>query len=174
VTLTRSLYSSLAALAFACGGATDTTDKGQTTPAGDPDALVLTLSSGDFSYCECHHGFGPGVNGSLELRIQNPSSRARTLDRGALTLSGATRAYSTIPPGFRMVPEDHQFMNDGSVPGVTIPAGASARLFLSAYIDGPSAFADVAGRRQVRVELLEGGRSIFADTEVDVADHGKR
>ncbi|MCB9540300.1 MAG: hypothetical protein H6704_29140 [Myxococcales bacterium] len=94
--------------------------------------LEIELLSATFAFCRCHHGFGPGLDGDLRLRVRNTSEAPATVGGWLLALRGADGApilvQSDTPHRARLDPP--AAWDDVVAPGQTLD------LRISVYHDG--------------------------------------
>jgi hypothetical protein len=86
----------LALLAFSgCGG---TVAPDETDATSGP--LEIRVDDPRFVYCECHHGFGPGIDGTVRVTIRNPGAgKVHVASKGvALIGSAMPVVYATQGP----------------------------------------------------------------------------
>ena len=117
-------------------------------------ALEVSLQGGAFTFCNCHHGYGPGVDGNVVLHVRNPSPSIESLGVQRVTIRPVGGGEAPVDLWHvgkgRLSPDDGGDPN-GSYFHLTIgggegtateassvahfPAGSEGSLQLSFYID---------------------------------------
>jgi hypothetical protein len=150
-------------LVFGCGGETSTpsTRTGTTTESPAPGTLSIDFVTPSFAACLCHHGRGPGIDGTVRYTIENP---------GGATVKVAVRAIAFVPTDANQPRLDAQGMATqpfrpdgakGSAPEISVAPGTATGA-LDIYADYRSTTSGLAwlGRYTAIVTLEVDGRTI--------------
>jgi hypothetical protein len=120
--------------------------------AGSPDTGVVDAPGGNvnvsildssFTACRCHHGFGPGINGTAQIHVVSSETRSVTLVPGTFVLKDQTSgtAYTTTQAGDSHYSVFNVPGSEGNPPTApsfqpVLAAGASTDISVTFYIDG--------------------------------------
>ncbi len=94
--------------------------------------LEVELLSATFAFCRCHHGFGPGLDGDLRLRVRNTSEAPAAVGDWLLELRGADGAPILVASD---TPHRPRLDPPAAWDGVVAP-GATLDLRIAVYHDG--------------------------------------
>jgi hypothetical protein len=115
---------------------------------GPPGTITFHADMAVFSTCTCHHGCGPGIDGSFVLHVTNDSAATPTI-----RITEVTLVPIGTPGGAFVATRDGWFRVTGAAAdgSVSIAPGASSTFDVAVYLDLPMT---LAGTHRIDVDLV--------------------
>jgi hypothetical protein len=138
----------------ACGGSVE----------AEPAQLTVAIESPSFTWCRCHHGFGPGLDGTATVKIQSTGKSSATFTAVSLRLlpAGTGPTYSSADSG--------GWVKIDRTSNIAVAGGALATPKLTSYLD--TLVTDPPATTSYRVELtysVDGASRVVTSAPFDVA-----